>query len=935
MKFKSIKYISIITFLLLHTIGVSAQSNAVVDLFVNKEDQAEKRNVVQLTVSIQNNSDKPFEGSLSITTPNGLKCVSGNNIVIHLAAGAKQYLPLTILIQKNAPAGNAEIELKVIDSSNNIITTQSITHVIEENNSIQLYNVHSTMYINEDNDLMQIKAGVNNSGNLSQHIALVLQITDLDGPKKFVEVTAILDPQQDTIIAIPISLPKNVYTLANIKIKIAGLRLPTKEPFGNISVTLQNAASRRRYAAAPTVINSSQKNSLSTSFRRIGNNTNILQVLGTGNVDLPLGYLSLKANIFKADNNPTPIATNTALTYFANNTQFSVGSISEVSELPVFGRGVKLSHTNSSNSSMLSIGAIDQNFNLLSNESVLRNGGAAFINNIWHSRQSGNSYSAGYIIKAEPWEMVTHQVVSGEMQKFINKDWRIQIKGYGGLSQYTLENKMQPSGAIEAQYTGKVSNVNIAGNYFYSTAYFPGNRRGATFLQQQFSKKLKGGSTFLSNIFYFNFAPRSITNLYQTNTENFKAEAGIILPPSRNVSFKILPQYQKESSLIPQYISQSPNGEAQNLSLNAIRIVEHLTWSSPLYKQNLSLLLEPGFALYPLKQNYEFQVRANAMYTIKWLSFNAIYQHGAYFLSEYLSAMQTGVAFQRLSLMASAKKNFLHNKVESYIGGSYFYDAQSGTTPSAFVNLIYKPKSTYALFINSNWFKYRNMFSTNSQAKNIVNIEAGITINFKDRAVSPSKKARVKSLVFYDNNTNGLFDEGDEVAKNYHLTFDKTAFKTDSNGYFQYRSVPFDTYKVKNQVQKGWFTPEKSFVVDKFNNRFEIPLHKNGTALGSIKYDFEQIKAVDFVPKAEGVIFSIYNGEDLIMRIPTNEEGQVTIMLPTGTYTAVLDVNSLPENTFCENNRYNFEIASGKMSKLPSFIIGVKQKKINIKKFGE
>ena len=92
---------------------------------------------------------------------------------------------------------------------------------------------------------------------------------------------------------------------------------------------------------------------------------------------------------------------------------------------------------------------------------------------------------------------------------------------------------------------------------------------------------------------------------------------------------------------------------------------------------------------------------------------------------------------------------------------------------------------------------------------------------------------------------------------------------------------------------------------------------------------------MDFTPKTEGIVISIYHKDELITRMPTNNSGVVTLMLPTGSYVAVLDRSSLAENTYCENNRHSFEVVSGKITKLNPFIIGVRQKTIRVKKFGQ
>lgn len=931
-----LKYIGILVSLVLQTTWLHAQTGPAITMSINKEAHSEKTNLVQMTVALYNNLNQAFEGTLIINTPKGLKCISGKDIAIQLEGNAKQFKPISIIIQKNAEAGIAQIELILKDKNNNIITTETIEHRIAENKSVQLYPISSTIYLTDIAEEVNVDVGVNNSGNTYQDIALVVQIIDIKGNNQFSEFNTRIEVHQDTIISLPITLPKSTSTSPSYNVKISGLIMPGKEPFGFTSVTLQNASSERRYWSNASLSNNFQSNTLTASIRKIGNNTNMYQLLGSGKIDLPLGYLSLQGNVYYSDNGSKPIATNTSLSYIANNTELTFGNISEISELPLFGRGIKLAQTNDAKNKKLTIGIVDQNFNLFSENNLLENGGAAFANGSWFDSKTNSTYNGGYIIKYEPWENATHQVLSGEIQRTISKDWRFAVKGFGGISHYLTPNKLQSSGGMEAQYTGKLSNqVTLSGNYFYSSSYFPGNRRGALQAQQQISKRTKKGSSLIASVYYFNFSPEYINNLYETSSENFKAEAGIILPTSGKWGLRVFPQYQKERSLVSHYLTNNPDGKGQMMSLNAVRLINQISWSNPAHRQNIILSIEPGLATYPLIDKPRFQLRTNTIFTYKWLNFNAIYQQGAFFITEYIGTLQRGGDFKRLSLIASVKKNFFSNKLETFGGGSLFYDAQNGNTPSAFANIKYKPNDKYALFFNSNWFQYKNLFFGTISGRSIFNIEVGLTINFNHPVVSASKKARLKGFVYYDNNTNGIFDEGDAIAKNYHITFDKTFFRTDSTGYFYYTSVPFGTYKIGTQINKGWFTPDRDYVIDQYNVSIEIPLHKNGTAIGNIRYDFEENKVMDFTPKTEGIVISIYHEDELITRMPTNNSGVVTLMLPTGSYVAVLDRSSLAENTYCENNRHSFEVVSGKITKLNPFIIGVRQKTIRVKKFGQ
>ena len=67
--------------------------------------------------------------------------------------------------------------------------------------------------------------------------------------------------------------------------------------------------------------------------------------------------------------------------------------------------------------------------------------------------------------------------------------------------------------------------------------------------------------------------------------------------------------------------------------------------------------------------------------------------------------------------------------------------------------------------------------------------------------------------------------------------------------------------------------------------------------------------------------------------VVTDAYGRFITFLPVGVYTITLDQRTLPEHTGCKEPVRNFTMEAGKVNELEPFVIEVKSRKVNVKKF--
>ncbi len=921
--------------------AAKAQVNRQLNMEVTTEKHPLKENLLDMMVKISKADSGTFTGYLKVITPTGFTSILGDSIPVSIASNGKIFIPLKIIAGNNITAGDIPFSLQLFSKNKQMVLSRNVKYAIMANPQLSLFATQPIINLHNTQDSVQVAVTVSNTGNIGQAATIVFNIPELTGEKNFFEYTGFIDRKKDTVFKFRFFASEKLLRLDRFTVQVAGLRGAEKELFGNVTITVLNVSSSKRYNNVQTNNLSSlyQSNSITASYRRIGNNIGIYQLMGNTNIDLPAGYVSLNGNLYTMNNDLNPIVSNTYLSYNLNKNEIRLGNISRTFEVPFFGRGAEVTFNNKTKSRGLQAGFIDENFNLIQKNSFLKNGYGFYAVGMLNQQNTLNNYTFNYIFKEDVYENALHHVMGSEINRNLGKFGNLKMRLYEGYSNYKSDKIQNLSTAIEAQHIGEYKTIRTSGNYFYSTKYFPGNRRGLLQLQQTFTKSLSKTASLYASVFASDFAPRSYTYNMNIKSTNIRTDAGINLPRLKNITLTLTYQYQRETSnSINRQLNIADTGNF--LSIDAHRLVSNLNWTSPNQYHSFIIGVDGGMVRYPEKTTNHLQFKLSSSYVFKAINFNAIYQHGSYFLSEYATTRRTDINkdYKRLMLSININKSIFNKKLLLNSGASYINDYMIGKTPSAFVNLRYTPKERYFFFLNTSWFRYDlSITGFDLQPTSVTSAELGFTFNFKSSQASPGKKGTVRARVYYDNNGNNTFDNGDTPASNHIIIFNNTSFQTNANGQLLYKSVPFGKYNIQSSAQQGWFSEEKEIVLKAYKANIEIPLHQSGTISGKIEYNIDIRTSLHFEPRFDGIVFNIYNQEGkIVQRVNTDDSGEFISFLPTGTYQLILDEKSLPENTYVsDSGAITFTISSGKITSIPTFTIKAKEKKRVVKKFGE
>src|SRR5690606_38652671 len=133
-------------------------------------------------------------------------------------------------------------------------------------------------------------------------------------------------------------------------------------------------------------------------------------------------------------------------------------------------------------------------------------------------------------------------------------------------------------------------------------------------------------------------------------------------------------------------------------------------------------------------------------------------------------------------------------------------------------------------------------------------LQAGISYNLPDgRSVSSEKKGTIELFAFYDNNTNGIYDDGDAHAEGRIITIGETSFITKKDGKAVYRRVPYGEYQLKVPSQNWYAIAPKAIRLEARDLTIQIPLQRTGKITGAFYYKYDARTSMDVVENYGGL----------------------------------------------------------------------------------
>lgn len=931
---RSSKIIWVVLFFGIFTLTYGQSSNlSGITLKTDNEIAASNETLLSLVTSLKNNTTTPFAGTLEIDSDIHLNRVNPGPIKIMLEAGASSFLPIKIWVDKQHAAGNSTVTFRLLDSQKQLIQSTTTVINVSSKRQLRVLSDDAQLMMRQIGDSIRVNTRVYNNGNQIEKIKLTASFPKMQFQNTLLHKEIELKPFSDTIVQFSKIIDQELMSLEYFTVNVAALD-QNNDFIGNAITIVQNASGDRRYIN-PTNNGYSNDfwndNKITLSTRDLTGNNPSYSIYGKNEIQLNKGKLALSLDGTQwHKTSELPLFTNTWIQYEAHGKGIQLGNLQENDlEINLSGRGVKVYTANDERTKELQLGFMDKSYNLISSSPWSTQGIAGFAKNKFTLSEKTELYSSFIFDRSYG---IDSYLLMNNLVWTANSNWKYDFRfGQGltgaSLTEYSLPYK--PSIAIGANLQGRTGSYHFSSTNFYSSGYYPGIRKGALLLDERITKNFERSMMWIGVNFY-NYNPDFIDPLiyYKNNSENFRAELGInfSLPAQFRLSF--IPQVNFENG---RYLTLNTS-TYQNLSYRSTTINETASWSSKNHQHQVFLSLFQGVAQYPFSTDNKFIHKTQLSWSYQGFQLSAFIQEGNFILAEGLyNSFDSDEKVNRFSVMPSYRKSFWNDRLTIQLNGLYNYDSFSGKSYMLAGMTEWKAFKKTSFFVSLNQYHYQNKsFQTHNTF-----LQAGITQTLPNSATTTNtKKGTIQIFCFYDRNTNGVYDDGDEPAVDRIVMINQSAFVAQKDGTVKYRAVPYGAYHISVKG-KNWMAKEYDLNLVSKTLELSIPLQETGNVRGKFEYIYDAKLQYEVSGVRSGLAVTLTNQQGQIFTFKTNDQGEFIAYLPIGIYQLQIDLSQLPKNVYTEEESRSIIVSKGQSQIIDPLILKVKERKIEIKRFGK
>lgn len=899
--------------------------------------------IVGVTLALANADTDSVHTRLQFSGSSVLTVLGNPSPLVKLGGEGKLFLPIKIQVASDAPAGEHELAIRAFSASGELLATQVVAVDVQPKRAVWLQPLNTQELMRHAGDSVSIRIAVRNTGNTIERVKLLASYPEPAGGRRFASMEFSLAAATDTTIAFRFIVDRYLLSQEHVAVYVTGL-YANDDVFGNAAVNIQNAAADRRYASpsmTPLNWDAYQANRVTFMVRNPTTVTQSWQLDGRGAYALGPGELNFNVFAYQwGELNSQPVLQNTWVGYETDRMGITLGNISESLETYVYGRGAKVRFSDTQQGEHIEFGVVERSFDLLGSDyrPDLHNGYTAYFRTrLGEGQPNRKRYTGTAVYERLPRENSESMLYMSSFDLLPQglAD-RIQVTADFGpgltrpLRGDSRDDDYKPSLAAGLQLHARAGGWAISSTNYYSTAYYPGIRRGALQLNQRVSRVLRRANVWAGYSLY-EYAPEYFERqpFLQNRFLVSRAELGVSLPVSDFTSFSVTPLHEYESG---HYIFGGSAEADPAIAMHAYRLSTGLNWRGRNYKQSGYLTLENGLLQASLLGKPTWQSRLNFSYSYDWLNINANVQRGSFTLMELANNwyFQREAVF-RVGMSASARKDFFRNKLRTDAGVSYYRDSFSGENWTGTARVQYAVARQTSVFAYGQMYHYgnayyRSMFNANIQ----LGVQQGLPAR---NVLAAPKKGNIELLVYHDHNRNGQYDEGDTPASNAMVMIGSTLFIADASGEVRYRHVPYGPQRISVPVQQGWYAQGTELNVDRKRVQISVPLQQAGTVEGRIRFEFDQGLSYEANTALGGYVVTAKSTAGFTARTITDGEGRYTLFLPAGDYEISLLESKMPQHVYPESPVQLLTVLPHEQNAGPAFVLTIAERQVEIKRF--
>lgn len=890
--------------------------------------------LVTLILKIENKSD--LEGDFQIeTSGNQYLRMLKTSTAISLGAKEKTFIPIKFLVTKNQPAGKTSVSFKLRDQSQNILAETSTTLTIAPKRVLKISTHDPQEIIYQIGDSLRIKTQVYNGGNQKETIKLIASFPSLSGNPINIEKIIKLEPFSSQKVIFSKIIDRDLLQQELFNVNVAMLN-DQNDFIGSTMVLVQNALGNRRYLdpnQQRILNNLGRGNQVSWSIRNPFNKVDAAQSLDL-NTTVNLGDLeaefSINGTFYHNQSLPT-LFQNTYLKLERQGFGFKIGNIASSDlDVSLTGRGAEFYLVpREGRKSTFNIGAIEKSYNLFDPLDLKDSprGYTAFATATTALTKSTRIENA-LVFDQDP--RSKNVLLNTSYSYNTEKTQYGFVLGYGNSKSTDESGQQENSIAAGFNYRTQWKDYTIYSDNYYSSGYYPGIRKGSTSLRQRIGRRIKNTSVWAQ--YSFNrYEPKNINPLFRfsSTTTRHQAEVGTQFRLGSNAAMTISPQYQSEAAGI--YLSDYLNSTSVELQSAMVNTTVGFQTNNNLHRFNLSLV--EGIARYKGYTEAQFVIKSQLSYYFKNVLFSLSAQKGNFLLYEGARNQEVTNNTEKYTALLSYRKDFFAKKLNLNFSGMANKDSFVGTSISLTTNADLKIGRTTSIFAYYGYTKFIDSFYDFNNTYFQVGITQQIptlgepTVNYKNGTISV--------FVYHDINHNGSYNpDTDYPAVGKKIQINKTIFITGKDGKVKYRKVPYGDYTVKS-LEHDWYSEVIRTGLDGRLVELTIPLEKTGQISGTLKYTSYNKNQYEVSSSLLGIQVIFKNDHGKEFTFYTNEKGEYRAYLPLGTYQMSVNSDSLQEYVYVDQNPITVTAKENEITTLPTTILKIKERRVEIKRFGE
>lgn len=903
-----------------------AQENPV-KLTVAETINARNNEMLSLTITVENNTETDREFTLLINAESGFRIVNNTRQVV-LESGAKAFLPISIYVGKGQPAGESLILFSLTDGSKEIVRSQTKVNLGIQR-ELRMAPVNPQVMIFREGDSLKISAQVMNNGNTSEDTEIVASFPAIYGNIVTLKRKVTLEPFTRQTITFGRVVDRELLDTEVFTVNIAGLD-KNQVFFGNTMVTVQNAASSRKYvdpALVSTLLNRTFKNRIRLSARNSVEGQDA-SYLADGYTEFYLPGLEGTLNfngIYRPGQYDPLYLSNTFLDLKKGNAALRLGNLNTSGlERNLYGRGASFTLTNDENEPRITAGILDKAYNLIEPFAPHQRGYSAYGSSAFRLTEKSET---GQLLVFDQEPDQQHWILMNSYRYRNLQNTALEVKlGYGHSA--ALQGGLQKSsmaGGLDFQTTAGSYYLNTSA--FYSSGYYPGLRRGNTYFDQRITRYFDKQSVWVA-FNYNRYQPEYVIPFPFGSQEaaQIGAEAGIQLQMGSALSLNLNPKWRKEKADLFFGLTT-----LQPVVFNMMLLNSTLTYS-PGRKHYILLSLQQGISEFESLTPRSFIHRTQVNWNFGNFTLNGSYQKGNFLLYEGHFGGNFSQQTEKLSAHASYTNTFWDQKLMLQLNTSYNYDLNSGTNIGAMLNADYRIGRRTLLQASFNHLRYTGQYYQGHYS----HYQFGVQQTLPDFGEKGSPDSGTLQVFLYrDLNNNRVYDPlMDEPASGIRISINNARFITDEKGYVQYRKVPYGSYRIRPEDSQ-WFAAQTVAEINQKNQLITIPLEKAGLVRGKFQYESTGIHQFE--------VFAYYSGIPLIFQdafgtrytFYANEKGEFHGYLPVGRYDVETNAAALQKNVYSVPHRLTIDVKADETNLLETIMLKVREKKVEIRKFGE